>query len=181
MADSNITKKALASALKDLMEIYPFSKISIGNICEKCDMNRKSFYYHFKDKYDLVCWIFDAEFSFIENNSSFADSWTDFEKVCKCFYENRKFYKKVFKIEGQNSLKNHLREKIRPLILQRLEEVLDKKNIPVFYGDIFTEFVIFSVERWLLSKECVPPEEFIKLVKELIENCAAYICYEMDK
>ena len=53
MADSNITKKALASALKELMETVPFSKISIGDICEKCDMNRKSFYYHFKDKYDL--------------------------------------------------------------------------------------------------------------------------------
>ena len=25
-------------------------------------MNRKSFYYHFKDKFDLVNWIFDVEY-----------------------------------------------------------------------------------------------------------------------
>lgn len=25
-------------------------------------MSRKSFYYHFKDKYDLVAWIFDENF-----------------------------------------------------------------------------------------------------------------------
>ena len=44
LADSNITKRALASALKELMETEPFEKISIGEICEKCEMSRKSFY-----------------------------------------------------------------------------------------------------------------------------------------
>ena len=54
MADSNITKKALADSMKNLMENEDFSKISVADICNKCGMNRKSFYYHFKDKYDLV-------------------------------------------------------------------------------------------------------------------------------
>ena len=62
LADSNITKRALASSLKSLMETKPFSKISVADICASCDMNRKSFYYHFKDKYDLVEWIFNTEF-----------------------------------------------------------------------------------------------------------------------
>ena len=47
MADSNITKRALAAALKELVEDMPFDKITVGLICDKCDMNRKSFYYHF--------------------------------------------------------------------------------------------------------------------------------------
>lgn len=53
-ADSNLTKRALAAAMKELMEQMPFSKISVSDIAEQCGMNRKSFYYHFKDKYDLV-------------------------------------------------------------------------------------------------------------------------------
>ena len=60
MADSNITKRALANSLKSLMTEQPFEKINVAQICERCDMNRKSFYYHFKDKYDLVNWIFEA-------------------------------------------------------------------------------------------------------------------------
>ena len=55
-ADSNLTKRALAAAMKELMEQMPFSKISVSDIAEQCGMNRKSFYYHFKDKYDLVNW-----------------------------------------------------------------------------------------------------------------------------
>ena len=58
MADSNIAKNALAASMKKLMSKNPFSKISVGDICEDCGMNRKSFYYHFRDKYDLVNWIF---------------------------------------------------------------------------------------------------------------------------
>jgi len=62
MSDSNITKKALAQALKGLMAEQPFSKISVGDICEECGMSRKSFYYHFKDKYDLTDYYFKQFF-----------------------------------------------------------------------------------------------------------------------
>ena len=47
MPDSNITKKALAQTMKELMAKQPFSKISVGDICDACGMSRKSFYYHF--------------------------------------------------------------------------------------------------------------------------------------
>lgn len=50
MADSNITKRALATSLKELMLEQPFDKINVAQICARCNMNRKSFYYHFKDK-----------------------------------------------------------------------------------------------------------------------------------
>ena len=62
MADSSITKSALGGALKKLVTEKPFEKISIGEICDLCNMNRKSFYYHFHDKYELVIWIFENEF-----------------------------------------------------------------------------------------------------------------------
>ena len=49
MAEAGVTKKVLAYALKSLMASRPLSKITVGDICEACDMNRKSFYYHFRD------------------------------------------------------------------------------------------------------------------------------------
>ena len=62
MADSNSTKSALADAMKKLMVCKSFAKISISDLCEECGLNRKSFYYHFKDKYDkldLLCGLSD--------------------------------------------------------------------------------------------------------------------------
>lgn len=48
----------------------------------KCGMNRKSFYYHFCDKYDLVNWIFDTEFSEIRNR---PDHIANLEDICEYF------------------------------------------------------------------------------------------------
>ena len=39
MAESGVTKKVLAYALKNLMETRPLNKITVGDICEACDMN----------------------------------------------------------------------------------------------------------------------------------------------
>ena len=75
MPDANITKNALASSMKKLMKEKLFEKISVIDICEGCGMNRKSFYYHFKDKYDLVNWIFDNEFIAAVQRERDKDAW----------------------------------------------------------------------------------------------------------
>ena len=51
---SQITKRALASSLKLLLLQKPLNKITINDIAEKCGVSRMTFYYHFKDVYDLV-------------------------------------------------------------------------------------------------------------------------------
>lgn len=77
MADSNITKRALATSLKELMMEQPFEKINVAQICERCNMNRKSFYYHFKDKYDLVNWIFDTEFIALLKDENLSSNYKE--------------------------------------------------------------------------------------------------------
>ena len=75
MADSNSTKSALADAMKKLMVRKSFAKISISDLCEECGLNRKSFYYHFKDKYDLVNWIFYVDFLTNMGGKNFGMCW----------------------------------------------------------------------------------------------------------
>ena len=91
MAESSITKNALANSLKQLMKEKSLSKISIKDIVELCNMNRKSFYYHFKDKYDLVNWIYYTEFVKSFEGDDFNSEWGIMENICEFFYENRTF------------------------------------------------------------------------------------------
>lgn len=55
------TKKQLAEALKTAMLHKSFSKISVKDIVEVCGINRKTFYYHFQDIYDLLRWTLDMD------------------------------------------------------------------------------------------------------------------------
>ncbi len=184
MADSNITKRALATALRALMAELPFEKINVSHICERCQMNRKSFYYHFKDKYDLVNWIFDTEFiALIQGahpDDTYQEHWSFTQRACEYFYQNHDFYRKALQVQGQNSFRDHFREYIRPLTTDRLEHLLDSDQIDEFAINFFADGVICAMERWLLTKDCMPPEEFVAKNRTFIEQSAASICREVE-
>lgn len=56
MADR--TKIWIADTMKRLMVRQSLDKIRVTDICKEAEIERPTFYYHFKDKYDLVAWIF---------------------------------------------------------------------------------------------------------------------------
>ena len=55
------TKKALAASLKKAMALKPLSKVTVSEIIADCDVNRKTFYYHFEDIYALLKWMLEQE------------------------------------------------------------------------------------------------------------------------
>lgn len=169
MADSNITKRALGAAFKELMEEVPFKKISISDICEKCHMNRKSFYYHFKDKYDLVNWIFDTEFVAAAPDSS-GDPWPLMEALCRYFYENRSFYQKILQIQGQNSFCEHFRGYVHPLLCRRIAALVRTRTLPQAHVNFFADGIVCFIMRWLLDKDCMHPEEFVRILDRLMAS-----------
>ena len=90
---SQITKKALAQSLKNLLLKKPLNKITINDIADDCGINRMTFYYHFKDKYDLVNWIFYSEFMPVIQCKEYESAWGLLDDLCRYFYKNRRFYR----------------------------------------------------------------------------------------
>ncbi len=56
-----ITKKALAASLKKYMTKKTLKKITVSEIITDCNVNRKTFYYHFEDIYALLKWMLEQE------------------------------------------------------------------------------------------------------------------------
>lgn len=55
------TKQALAEALKNVMRTKSLPKITVSELISACDINRKTFYYHFQDIYALLAWMLEQE------------------------------------------------------------------------------------------------------------------------
>jgi len=55
---AEITKMWIADKMREIMKHKPIDKIRVTEICKAADIERPTFYYHFKDKYDLVAWMF---------------------------------------------------------------------------------------------------------------------------
>ncbi|MCD8196199.1 MAG: TetR/AcrR family transcriptional regulator C-terminal domain-containing protein [Lachnospiraceae bacterium] len=169
MSYSNITKQACATALCELMREVPFEKITVANICERFGMRRKSFYYHFKDKYDLIAWIFDENFVSIVKKEP-KDTWNFMRLLCDYLYENRDFYRKVLILEGQNSFSAHFEELLSPMIQNRLQTIWGGEDIHPICIYFVTDGLLCSLKRWLLGKDDIPPEKFISILRGMVEN-----------
>ena len=141
-------------------------------------MNRKSFYYHFRDKFDLANWTFDNEFvELIQKNemdiarlpNSFDERWDSIKVICDYFYENRSFYRKLLTVEGQNSFTSHFRDFIHLLMHLRIVAMFGQDDIPQMVYDFVVDGVVCAIKRWLLEKECVTAEEFLHNLKKLLQ------------
>ena len=162
MADSNITKNALAVSMKKLMEKKPFSKISVGDICEDCGMNRKSFYYHFRDKYDLVNWIFYVDFIERMVWAGGRNEGDMLEALCSHFYGERLFYQNALQVEGQNSFREYFCGMLRPVLMLLTQNLVEEGRKKEFYIAFLCEGVLGELVYWLREGSKITPEEFVE-------------------
>lgn len=51
---TRMTRMLLKTALIELMQTKPISKITIKDICIQADLSRSTFYLHYQDQYDLL-------------------------------------------------------------------------------------------------------------------------------
>ena len=170
MPDSNITKRALAQAMKELMAAHPFSKISVGDICEVCGMNRKSFYYHFRDKQDLVNWIFESEFVETLQVDEDTSGWSLLACMCRYFYRERVFYRRALSIEGQNSFRDYFIQAIHPFLQVFTQELFHEQDVTVsdFYITFLSDALLASIVRWLSEPTPMEPDTYLSLCRSLL-------------
>jgi len=163
MSNASITKSALAQAMKECMATTPFAKISIGTICNKCGLNRKSFYYHFRDKYELVNWIYENEIGHtIQEQLSDRHTFELALMICRYFEENRVFYSNALEVTGPNSFRDYFERQLEPLVDQTLNadgpSPFDIKELTAVVSD----FCLSAVQRWLKSDNNLDSEKFLE-------------------
>lgn len=172
MADAQITKQALAAAMKELMAHVPMEKIKINDIVERCNMTRQSFYYHFKDKYDLVNWIYYTEFVTDIQGALGKTGWELLESTCQFFYKNREFYQNALQVTGQNSFSDYFHEVIHPIMLAHASDIFADDDDCEFFATFFADAIRVSITRWLLEGAEIPPDKFVELMKKAVSGAA---------
>ncbi len=156
MSDARLTEKALAASLKRLMNDAPLARISVRDIVEDCGVNRQTFYYHFKDKYELVNWIYRTEA--VESIADARDyaHWTEgIARVFAYLIENRSFYVNALNAAGQDSFDGYLFEATHDLIMGVVDEVAQGLDVPegerVFIADFYDFAFVGMAVRWIKS------------------------------
>lgn len=74
---TRLTKKAIKDSFLELLKAKSLDKITVKDLVESCEINRNTFYYYYKDIYDLLEDVFQEETKKIMEE----------DKPCPTFYE----------------------------------------------------------------------------------------------
>ena len=114
---SQTTKRALEASLKKLLLQKPLNKITINDITEDCGVNRMTFYYHFKDIYDLVDWILVEDASKILEGRQSFETWNEaFLDILQRVQENKTLVLNVYRSVGREQVEQYLYKLLDPTL-----------------------------------------------------------------
>lgn len=181
MSDSNITKLALANSLKGLMAKKAFNKICVSDIVDNCGLTRQAFYYHFKDKYDLMNWIYYTETARFMSSYNKVDHWLDgMLDLCNYMRQNKTFYINALNTTGQNSFQEYLHDYIRDISISVIESIKNKEFEEEKWGFI-VEFIstafVGLIVRWADNGMKDDPAEYVMKMRSLFDGS---ILYELE-
>ena len=180
-----MTKTALVASLKKLMEKKSLNKISVRDIIEECGVNRKTFYYHFQDIYDLVRWMLEIEAIEIVKKYDLIVNYKDAVRFAVNYIEkNKHICSCAFDALGRDELKRFLYKDFIGIfgnIIEKFSEGISVSyDYKVFLVEIYTEtFASFLIDL-IRSEKKNDKEKMIKyitftlfgVIKPMLEKAA---------
>ena len=156
------TKIWIADTMKTLMAKKPLEKIRVTEICRAAEIERPTFYYHFKDKYDLVAWIFFQE--------AFETDVISVESAAKGMNQMRKdfvFHKRAYEDTSQNPLWQYMLEYFAGRYMREAMEILgtDSLDEQIKYSiRLYCYGAVGMTREWLLNDNITPANTVVEMM-----------------
>lgn len=172
---SQTTKRALAASLKKLLSKKPLDKITVIDIIEDCEVNRQTFYYHFKDIYDLIEWMLVDEATRALDGKKTYSTWQQgFYQIFEAVLDNKALITNAYNSISREQVEQYLYRLTYDLLIGVIEEKAagmhvrdeDKKFIADFYKFAFVGLVL----DWIRGGMKEDPGEIIERLSLLIHG-----------
>lgn len=171
------TKKALCTALMELLEEKRFDAVTVQELCDRAMVRRATFYKHFYDKYDF--WRFFVQQTRREFMQTYPDDTADaslrqhcmywFRRSTDFFIMHKAIVDSIVKSEDACVLIDSFSDEIYENILEYLQQ--EEQNYPVAYSVIATFYaggIVAMLRRWFTSGENVNQQQAMQEFEKLI-------------
>jgi len=159
---AEITKMWIADKMREIMKHKPIDKIRVTEICKAADIERPTFYYHFKDKYDLVAWMFctDAYGTDITSVASAAAGMNRMKQEIL-------FYKRAYEDSSQNALWHYMVEYFTKRYTDLAKEKLGSDILDTQLAYSIHFYCMGSVgmtQEWVLTDNITSAETVVQMM-----------------
>lgn len=176
------TKRRFAAALRELMGERPFSKISVSDLSKRAGISRKSFYNHFKDKYELVNWICYSQFVQARESSLSGNVWNVFNAFLEFFASDPRFFSNALRDMSQNSFGQYFSDMLFEVVYSATAQGFQAKGISEKWtglaASVLVEDARLVIIVWLEEHDQCDPSELLDFLKDASDAFASMICFE---
>lgn len=137
------SKELLKDSIIELIGNNAVEKVTVSMICKNCGVSQRTFYNYFRDKYDLICWVYTSVLDTVyceENNH--VSMHNVISALVRNIVDNRRFYKNAVKFTGQNSFMKSIFSPLRRSSFHLIQDVR---------GDTLTEELSDAVDFYILG------------------------------
>lgn len=165
------TKMVLRESLLELLKTAPINKITVKDVCERADVNRGTFYAHYRDTYDLMEQIVNELIETIRTALSRHDGRHDstravIAEILNCITENSELC--AILLAGGDST---FIQRVSDLAREQFEEIWgrigrqDAKDM-IYVNTFIVSGSIGVIRQWIESGM----HEDCEKIAEVVEN-----------
>ena len=172
---AQITKKALEASLKNLLLQKPLPKITIQDITDDCGISRMTFYYHFKDIYDLVEWSCEEDAQKALGENRHYDSWEEgLLDIFKAVRENKPFILNVYHSVSREQIETYLYQLTYQLMIDVVEEKAVGLRVSTedmdFIADFYKYALVGLMLDWIKKDMREDPQDLVNRLAILVHG-----------
>ena len=172
---AQMTKKALAAALKELLKHKTLDKITVSDLTDACGVNRQTFYYHFKDIYDLLEWVYKDDATRVIPGNKTHDNWKDaYLKIFRYVQENRALVMNTYHSAQRELIVNYVHYEAYLLVKEVVDECAEGLQVQeedrVFVAKFYQYALVDLVLEWLDHGMKEEPEHLVHQVNMVIDG-----------
>lgn len=171
------TKKILCDTLKELMKHKAFSKITVSELVRSCNVNRKTFYYHFEDIYDLLKWMLEQEAIEVVKGFDIVEEYKDaFLFVINYVEKNSYVLNCIYDSVGRDELKRFFYQDFIGLIENIIKEGEEKLHVTLtddfrmFLCNLYTESIAGMLINFFQKPESFDKEKLMEYFSVVMTN-----------
>lgn len=176
---SQLTATAIKASLIKLLGEKPLDKITVKDIVEDCGINRKTFYYHFRDIYDVL------EVMLAEELRRFESAHTDDESLEECVFKitdfirkNKKAVKHIYDSLDLSKLEKVLFEAALPQIKSYIQhhtgEAFHTDDDINLLSALFSAAIVGAILHWLRDGVPEKYDESLKKVCKMFDGSVEF-------
>ncbi|MBR2810959.1 MAG: TetR/AcrR family transcriptional regulator C-terminal domain-containing protein [Solobacterium sp.] len=156
------TRQWIAAAMKELMKTTPVDKIRITELCRKAQIERPAFYYYFKDKYDVIAWIFYQEAGKTEvcDREGAANALRGMKR-------DMSFYRRAYEDVSQNALWRYMLEYFSERYIKEAMRILNVDSLDaqtLFSIRLYCFGCVGMTQEWALYDDLTSAETEVDMM-----------------